>query len=122
MSKLLSYLQALFKLTSSQSMPGNEYISFTQQMSPDSTFNWLAPTDGFITVSCPPMYIWLSVRTLWGEKYFDRFSFYANNGMFPCITMSCAKGQSVQIAVGPSSGNIGNEEVYIRYTSTVGAS
>ena len=117
-----SLVQSLYKLSGSQAMPTSTSLSFTQQIQPNSTFDYVCPSDGYFTVSCPPSYAWISLRIREEAGTFtDRLSVAITSNAYPCGTITCKKGQAVQIGTGASSGTTA-KEVYCRFVSTVGAS
>lgn len=117
-----SSLEALFKLSGGQAMPGAEVIQFTQQIDPDSTWDYIAPENGYITISCPPAFMWISGRVQINGNFPDKFSTAPFNGNYPCFTFACKKGQTIQVAVGASNSSSDSKEIYIRFIATVGSS
>lgn len=122
MPSLKDYIQSLFKLSGSQAMPGGSNLGFTQAMQPNSAFDWVAPADGYLTVTCNNSFLWMAIQTVWSGEYSDRFSIYADTGMYSSLSYPCSKGQTVRITVGAPTGKSEDYEVYIKYTNTIGAS
>lgn len=117
-----SLINALFKLSGSQAMPGGSNLNFTQAMQPNSKFDWVAPNEGYITVTCNNSFFWMAIQTAFNGVFSERFSIYSDNGLYSSLSYPCSKGQTVRITVGAATGKNENYEVYIKYTNTIGAS
>lgn len=116
---LKSLLEALFKLSGGQAMPGTVYSSFNQNIQPEASYSYTAPCDGYFVASVPSSYYWVAIRI----SGVDRFTMAPQHGIYESVCVPVKKGDAISVVCGEQrSTSATNFQITMRMYKTVGAS